>query len=195
MSNTTCAIPVVPEPAFTDPEVYLWATPVKDSIAQLVECGEFVHNELRSLATRVQTLEKSAYGMMYVNDAAIPQSTIGLTPSILTGFDTAGPSSGISVALNADSMILNYAGTYHLTGQCSFNGTNSITFNVHIYRNGSSTSIGFHRKMGATGDVGSASMTGLLSCVTGDVISMYAAADSDNKSMTLVDAQLNAVRI
>ena len=129
--------------------------------------------------------------MIYVNDASDPQNA-PVTPSKITGFTKNGPTLRCISDHTNDKITISLPGVYSVAGQMSFSGSGAATFAVHVYKNTSNTSIGFHRKMGATGDVGSASMVGLVDCAEGDDLSIWGAADAGSKTATLIDAQLTA---
>jgi len=48
-SSTVFLIPIIPEPTFSDPELYFWATAVKDAVNQLA-------TSLNTLSSRVSWL-------------------------------------------------------------------------------------------------------------------------------------------
>lgn len=179
-SGNSFVIPVVPEPVDEDADSYYWSTTVKDALSQVSV----------ALSDHDTAIYRTAYGSITVNDAGTPQTGIDTTPVKITGFDTNGPSLRCTPDHTTDQIAVGLAGTYLVSFQLSFSGSGAATFNVHAYVNGATTNIGFHRKMGSTGDTGSASAVGLVTLDAGAVITLYGAADASGKSATLIDAQL-----
>ena len=52
----------------------------------------------------------------------------------------------------------------------SFSGAVNTEYHGHLYINGSEASLGWHRKLGSGGDIGSASFIGLLELSSNDTL-------------------------
>ena len=183
-SATTFKVPVVPEPTFEDADHYYWSTSVKDSLTQL--------------STVVSSLDEEnagTYGMIYTQNGSTPQTGIGGTPELLTGFATDGLASGTTPSAADDKITVSKAGVYLVLAQISFSGTVTTEFNLHIHKTGTTTNFGTHRVLGTGGDVGSCSTMGIVSLAAGDDVSIYVNSDGSSDSITVVDGQLILFRI
>lgn len=86
-------------------------------------------------------------------------------------------------------------GIYEVNSQISFSGTGGTTFDFFIYVNAAPSNYAFQRKLGTGGDVGSASVVGILDLSDGDLVDVYLQADGAAKSITPSYAQLFLHRI
>ncbi len=118
----------------------------------------------------------SAHGEMYVHD-----NTTGLTFTNddtfykwVTGW-TAGDSDGVTVDPTTNHRItVNTDGTYLVTCAVSFSGTINETFEAALYKNGTVVpGVYLERKLGAGGDVGSASFIGIIDLVEDDYLEVF----------------------
>jgi hypothetical protein len=153
--------------------------------------GDISANDARDVLVSVH----GVYGMIYVAGGSAGQTGVGGTPTPLTGFTNNGLGAGTTPDHTTDKITVGTAGVYLLVLQTSFGGSVGVEFECHIYRNVADTGFGFHRKLGATGDVGSASVVGLATLAANDTVSVYVASDGVNKTLTLVDGQLIVYRI
>lgn len=80
----------------------------------------------------------------------------------LQGFDVDGANGKLTITR---------AGVYDIQVDTSFLGSGNSTVHAHIFKNGTEcVNIGFKRRLGATGDIGSASMSGRLTLAVGDYL-------------------------
>lgn len=136
------------------------------------------------------------WGCVFADDVSTAQGSIGLTSVKITGFTQSDDDGYWITASHADdSLTLRQGGVYLVGLQVSNSGSVSTEFNFHIAVGGSITTLGFHRVIGTGGDVGS----GMCACprafAAGSVLTAMVRADGTGKSITVVDAQLWAVRL
>ena len=98
--------------------------------------------------------------------------TSGGTYQAATGF-TEGVSSGVTLDAANGTMTIDMPGMYRVVAAVSFIGTPSETFSGHIFVDGvKEDKIGLERKLGQSGDVGSASFTGIIDADGGEVLTV-----------------------
>lgn len=91
-----------------------------------------------------------------------------------------------------DRIIINRSGYYFVSGQFSFSGSANAVIEGALYVDSTrQDSVRFRRKLGATGDVGSASLFGtILITGTGQTLSFWAKADTGTPNFKLEAAQI-----
>lgn len=137
-----------------------------------------------------------AHGVMSVQANASAEATTDATPRKVTAFDTDGLESNMTVdSTTGNDITADVAGTYFVFAQTSFGGTASKTYHITIYKNGATTGFEGHRKLGTGGDVGSASVSGIVALAATDTISIYHHTSDGGTAFTLDDGQLVAVRL
>jgi hypothetical protein len=128
----------------------------------------------------------TGYGMLYVKDGADAQ-TIGTTPTKLTGFASAGPSAGVAASVSEDSITVDSAGPYRVGASFAVTGTAGRVAKLRLRRNGVEDA-----SPGAIVTLAASPVTGALNatidCAAGDVLTIFAEADVDATSLTLIDA-------
>ena len=142
----------------------------------------------------------SSYGELYEdNDSG---STISVTYlDVYYGWTTATAGevsgSGYVTADVADSTADNLtigasgAGTYLCSAYTSFGGSNSAVVKAYAFINGVQTSLGYERKLGATGsDVGSASFVGFLDLAASDYVDLRFTSDGNGDSVYVYRCRL-----
>lgn len=135
------------------------------------------------------------YGSIYVEDGAVAQ-TVNIAAAKLTGFAANGESSSIVPDHGDDELNVPVAGTYWVEGHFSFSGTAAGTFQLRLRKQGVEVAgIGCRAKLNATGDAVSVSFAGLVACAAADILTVYAEADADASSLTLIDGALVAKRV
>ncbi len=124
-----------------------------------------------------------------VNNTA---STTSLTAG--TNYMTAVTTSGATSTLTVGSL---GAGVYNSTISVSIDSdTNLTTLHCHLFKNGTIVdNVGFERKIGTAGDVGSASGNGLINLVANDVIDVRCESDKAGAVLTLNHFNINMNRI
>jgi hypothetical protein len=130
------------------------------------------------------------FGSITVQDGAAAL-VIGTTPVKLDKFTANGPSSSVVPDHTADSISTPVAGRYLVTGSFSFSGTAARTVQLRLRKQVAEVDgIGCRAKINASGDTVSVSFCGLVTCAASDVLNVYAEADVDATSMTLIDGSL-----
>lgn len=135
------------------------------------------------------------YGSIHVQDGATPQS-VGTTPAKLTGFVQNGPASGATPDASDDEIAVDVTAAYWAEGHFSFTGTASRTFQIHLRVNGVESSGACGRaKTNTSGELVHVSFSLPVELIAADVVSVWAEADVDASSMTLVDGSLALKRL
>ena len=134
-------------------------------------------------------------GTLYVTGNTTGESTVDATPRLIAALDTSGPAEGLTVDTAGSQITIDEAGDYLVIGSISFSGTLSKIFNVAIYKNTSTTGYALERKLGTGGDVGSAMVSGIVTCAALDDISLYQSSTDGGTAFTATDAQLSVVRL
>jgi hypothetical protein len=135
------------------------------------------------------------YTNISLQDGATPQ-TIGTTPAVLSGFTTDGAASGCTPLHSSNVITVLVAGDYEVRFAASFSGTASRTPQFRLRKGGVEVSgVGGRVKLNASGDVTSLAFSGQLTCAANDQLTVYAEADVDSTSLTLVDANFSVKRL
>lgn len=136
------------------------------------------------------------YAEIYVDGGAVAQS-IGTTPATLTAFDTDGVyDQQATPAASADKITFNTAGVYEITlCPLSFSGSANATITMQFAIDDVAVGRAVERKLGATGDIGAASLSALRTCAANEVLTVLVSADADSKSVTVKHASLRVKRI
>lgn len=155
--------------------------------------------------TRSQVTDfPAAYGAIY-EETASPGTSIAMA-SAGTYYGWVSASSGeldgtyVSADVadgTADHLTIESSGdgVYHITLSVSFSGTGNSTFTGKVFNSGVATTVGFSRKLGTGGDVGSAGCSGLLDLSNGDELSVRFTSDSGSDTLNVWFCQLSIVRI
>jgi hypothetical protein len=85
-------------------------------------------------------------------------------------------------------------GTYRMQLSCSFSATANHNIHGGIAVNGT-VQVQFERKMGASGDVGTATMGGFYSLAAGDVVTVWFTDDTNSGTVTPEHIGLTILRV
>lgn len=134
------------------------------------------------------------YGEIYNTSTGTAVVALSTSWAKITGsFQSNGPnSSNVSVDYANDRIVLNHVGLFFVGFQCSFSGTANAVIEASLYLAGQrKDAVRFRRKLGATGDVGSASSVGLIN-VTGTnmALELWARADAGTPNFKLETGQI-----
>jgi hypothetical protein len=176
---------------------------VEDDLLFLLERpGDNMAYKGTFLQLKEAVLSKS-YGLMQAVDGdtsspLMTQGSITATPVLLTAWNTDGlSSSDMTPSASTGKITTTTAGIYEIDLSISFSGTLSKTFVFEIYQDDVSasptpTATGFKmvRKLGTGGDVGSASLTGLISLAANDSIMIYISSSDGGTGITVHQSQL-----
>ena len=131
------------------------------------------------------------YGGLYVEDGATAETTTDATPRKIAAFTTVMPSSSACTPSAAtDDITVTDAGDYKIDTQFSFSGTLSKTFVVEVYVDGVATNMKCTRKLGTSGDIGSASVIALVTLTAGQAVSLYHSSTDGGTAFTMADGQI-----
>ena len=116
-----------------------------------------------------------AYAGLLLTDGSTAQ-TLDTTAVKLTGFTADMASANCTPAHATDDITIIEPGVYAVTMQISFIGNLNETYTFEARIDGAVTGIKLARKIGTGTDVGSGSLTGLITLAAGEVVSLFAAA-------------------
>lgn len=154
--------------------------------------GDISPQDIRDMLVTVH----GVYGGIYVADGATPQTGIDTTPTKITGWTNNTASAGTTPDQANNQIAVGTDGVYLIWASVGFSGSNNTTFEGHLRINDVESYAGFHRKLSASGDVGSASFVSLLILSADDVLSIYVESDAGGgASMTPVDTQFIVFRV
>jgi hypothetical protein len=143
----------------------------------------------------------TVYGIMSTQGGVTSQDDIGTTPEILVAWNTDGISNGTTVSSANDYITADVAGVYEVVGSLSFSGTanSTVTMEIYIYDDSgtswSASGFALERKLGSGGDVGRASVSGLVTLDTSDRVAIYVATDGATDDVTTTESVLHIKRI
>ena len=131
------------------------------------------------------------YGYLFLKNATFVLSTTNANFVTADSLDM-GDSYGCS--LSDSSITVRKTGVYLIAFDASFSGAATVTLLGDIFINATSVSE-FDRKMGATGDVGSASCSYIGTLNSGDIIKAKFTNESTDADITIHNINLKAMRI
>ena len=130
------------------------------------------------------------FASLYVADGTTAQTGLSTSPVKLTLWAAAGTFFGSpSPRLADDEIEVRVSGTFLVAVQISFFGTVNTQFRYHLAVDGVETSVGTHRKIGASSDVGSCGFVQPWFFTFGQKASVQEWAGAGSKSVTVSDAQ------
>ena len=131
-------------------------------------------------------------GTYTVASATALIATLVASDTLIAG----GPESVTSVTMQNKSMLVSTAGKYSCGLGMSCEGSTNTTFDVAVRVNGLEIDdkIGFQRKIGTGGDVGSSARQGFIDLEAGDVVQAWIKADGASKEVTSIYAHLTLQR-
>jgi hypothetical protein len=136
----------------------------------------------------------AGYGGLHVEDNLASEVT-STTPTKMTSFNMLFPSSGMVSSIATNDITVSAAGDYLIAAQFSFFGTIHETYILEVYVNGSPAGIKCDRKLGNGGDIGSASLVGILSLNENDSVSLYHYVIGSGVSINFQNSQFTLVRL
>jgi len=144
--------------------------------------------------------------LVFVGTAGLPFADIsvynnGTADTISTGtwaqmtrFDTDGENNNCTPDHTNDHITITKAGRYMVNVSASFSGDPNITWYGGVWKNNGGTQLQnmqIHRKLGAGGDVGCVSMSGIGDFAVNDTVEIWIRQDSGaDKAITIVDCCL-----
>ena len=136
-------------------------------------------------------------GYMGAEDNSTAETTTDATPRKIAAFDTDGssPKNCVVDSTTDNDITISKAGYVFINCSVSFSGTASKTFVVEIYINGSpvTENAKLERKLGAAGDVGSASVSWAGPVSASDVVTIYHSSTDGGSAFTAQQLQLSVL--
>ena len=121
--------------------------------------------------------------------------TTGGTYQTITSF-TAGENNNVTLNASNGTMTIAEAGKYLVNMSVSFAGTDSATFEGHLFVDDVKVDkIGAKRKLGSGGDVGSTAFTGIIDLSANEVLKVKATSDLDNAYMAIENINWNISKL
>lgn len=118
-----------------------------------------------------------AYGGIRVVDGSGSQS-LSTTPTKITQFNDAVPSSGMTSSHAADQITIGSDGTYKVDFSISFNGKAATTYRFHVRVGGVEWAGGAHEYIANAAQVGGAGFHAVIDgLVTNDILTIYGESD------------------
>lgn len=140
-----------------------------------------------------------AFGEIYVHENSGADTVATATTTQVTRFNQNGLSNAMTPSHSQDHITVDNAGKYLCTVSISFSGTGSVDWTFHVYKNNGTTkfdNVHTNRKLGAGGDIGSASMSGIIDLAENDTVELWMEhAEGVNKNITIQDCTLSLVQI
>jgi hypothetical protein len=140
----------------------------------------------------------AVYAFMYITDTAEVTITTAGTYYDLTPWTGASSSNFFSWGGEPPTgyIVVDSAGVYDISLNTSYYGTASAVGEVYIFLNSvRQPEIGFLRKLGLSGDVGSVSCRGILTLSAGDSLEWKATSDDDADVLNFTRTQFNIILI
>jgi hypothetical protein len=154
--------------------------------------GDISPQDIRDVLVTVH----GVYGGIYIQDGSTPQTGIDTTPTKMTGWAANTASAGTTPDQANNQITVGTDGVYLIWASVGFSGSNNTTFEGHLRIDDIESYAGFHRKLSAAGDVGSASFLSINILSADDVLSIYVESDAGGgASMTPADAQFIVFRV
>lgn len=136
-----------------------------------------------------------AYAQISAQANVTAELTVDATPRSIAAWNVNGPYSGLTPDHTTNDLTIISAGTYIISSNVSFTGSNISTYRIEIYKNGVATGYACTRKMGTGADVGSVAVKGILNLVATDAITLYQSSTDGGTVLTVSEGQLIAHRV
>lgn len=162
--------------------------------------GNFSTNMLTingTIKTSTYLMQQGIYAGIYVADASAAQSIAnGTTYTKSTAFTTNGNSANCTSDAANDKITITKTGKYLVNGTCSFSsGTSNVVWKGCAFLNGvEQSNIHWARKVGSSGDVGSASFMGTIN-VTSVPVDLDMRFRHDQGSATNITVQYSNLTV
>jgi len=139
------------------------------------------------------------FGEVWVMGNSTADTVATATNTQMTRFANEGESNLTTPSATTDDITILKAGMYLVTISVAFKGDASVEWDFTLYKNNGATSfdnVHCDRKLGAGGDVGSASMSGICDFAVNDTIELWMKHEAGvNKDITIEDCTLSIVQI
>ena len=167
-----------------------------------VTTGNFTNIVADNITVNGASILEPSYGSLYeISEAGnninvIISGTFYQWINTTVGIETGG-NTVVGSAIN-DNIVVGSdgEGVYYISVSVSLGGSNNIVVQGAVFLNGvRQQGIEFNRKLNASGDAGSASISGLLDLSDGDQIDLRFTANGNNKLVTIEHCYLTMFRL
>ena len=139
------------------------------------------------------------FGEIYVADNATGDSIATATTTQFLRFANNGESNLTTPDHAQDHIIIQKTGRYLVNVSFAFSGDASVDWTFHVHTNNGTVefdNLHTNRKLGAGGDIGSASISGIAQFNAGDTVELWSEHGAGvNKSLTIQDCTLSIIQI
>jgi hypothetical protein len=140
-----------------------------------------------------------AFAEIYVQNNTTADTVAAATNSQVLRFAVNGVSNNMTPDHTNDHITVTKAGMYLCSISLAFSGDGSVDWSFSLYKNNGATefpNVHTDRKLGAAGDIGSASMSGIVDLAVNDTIELWMQhAEGVNKDITIRDCTMSLVQI
>ena len=144
---------------------------------------------------RVREIARLRSGGIIITDGATPQTGITDTPVKLEGFTRNTHHHGIDGEHQNNRILITHGGDHLITAQMSFSGTVVQLVTIEVYMNDEPTGVKTERKLGTGGDVGSASITGIIHIEDNSEIDLRVNSSGPTIEITPTQVQFNMISL
>ena len=144
------------------------------------------------------TGDQTDYGEIYVTGNSTGQTTNAVADTFdkVTQFASNGSSRNCTNDATNNQITVTNAGKYIFHCEASFSGTNNATITLRASVNGTDQSnVESVRKLGTAGDVGSASLHGILDLSASDIVTLEVASDGTSSTFVLQSSNMSLSRL
>lgn len=139
------------------------------------------------------------YGELYAVDNAVATAiAVAGTWYQFTQFGAVGQANGAVPSTATDDITVARAGVYLVTASCCFNGSPLDNIEVEVQTNNGAvrlTNLRARRRLNASGDVGSVSLSGLASLSVNDTVELWVRNITAAAAVTICNVNLSVVEI
>jgi len=139
------------------------------------------------------------YGEIYVEGNSTADTVATATSTQITRFDVNGASLNTTPDHTNDHITITKAGHYMVNVSLAFSGDASVDWKFTLCKNnGTANFLNVHtnRKLGSGGDIGSASMSGIVDLAVNDTVEIWMIHGAGvNKDITVQDCTLSIVAV
>ena len=133
---------------------------------------------------------------MSVQGGVTAETTTDATPRKVAAWNTDGIANGMTIdSTTGNDITCDIAGTYQVNVSCSFSGSAAKIFEFELYVSGAASGFAVQRTIGAGGEVGAASLSGIVTVSAAATLELYHRSTNGGTAFTATEAQMTAHRI
>lgn len=140
-----------------------------------------------------------SFGEIYMYNNSTADSIATATWTQLVRFDTVGQYNNTTPSSASDDITILTEGKYFITMSTAFSGSGGVTWTGGVWKNNGGTqltNLQTHRKLGASGDVGSATVSGFADLAVNDTVEVwFQQSEGVNKNITVKDCTLTVTMV